>query len=290
MAADLEGKIAVYCTADDNYVYPALIALDSVRRFHPGCSYFVIGNADLVSPRSIELLARHGIAFLHSDKNLHFASDVWPNTAYLTLFGPEILLERGFAFSLGLDPDVLCVAPLDLAAIFAATDGFAGIENQEPRSSNFPDPERVRALWHLTAETMAGKNTNTGVVFWNNRTVADFGLGERCINCYAELARCGTPVVGDQALFALVSVTGSGLPFHPLDYVYNYRVGNAKDLARPAEGVRIFHFTGMKPWQRWRPARLREYLFRPHWLKYHARWRAHVRRLGFAMPGAEVQC
>lgn len=287
MGAELERRTAVFCTADDHYIHPALIALDSVRRFHPECGYFVIGNADAIEPGKIRLLERHGIVFLHCERNLHFQGTAqWPNTAYLSLFGPELLLQRGFDYSLGLDPDILCVAPLDLVTVFAATAGFAGIENQDPRSSNFSDPAKVQSLYGLSDEVLQGSNTNTGVVFWNNRAVRDFGLGERCISCYAELERCGAPVVGDQALFALVSVSGPGLPFHVIGHDYNYRLGNARDLLLPSQDVRIFHFTGLKPWERWRPARLSERLFRPRWLEYHAMWRRYVRERGLPLPEA----
>lgn len=285
--ADIEATVAVYCTADNRYIVPSLIALDSVRRFHPGCAYFVIGNADDIATENLELLQRHGIGFIHSEQNLHFKSSVWPNSAYLTLFGPEILLGCGFSYSLGLDPDILCVSALDMSAIFSQTRGFAGIENHDPRSSNFADPVKVQSLWNLSDQVLAGRNTNTGVVFWNNRAAAEFHLGERCICCYQELVQNGAPVVGDQALFALVSVTAEGLPFRVLDYLYNYRVGNSKDLQRSPRGVKIFHFTGRKPWQSWQPATLREYLFKPRWFKFHAMWRDHVKKRGLPMPTAE---
>lgn len=280
---NFEASVAVFCTADERYVVPALIALESVRRFHPSCGYFVIGNAKEIPLQSIELLRRNGIEFIHSDRNEAFDSDVWPNTAYLALFGPEILAGRGFDYSLGLDPDTLCVTPLDLERVYARTEGFAGIANQAPRSSNFSAPERVKELYGLHEDVLRGANTNTGVVFWNNRAAASFRLGERSIDCYRHLLEQGVPVVGDQALFALVSVLHEGLPFQHLDYRYNYRLGNEKDLKLSARGVKIFHYTGIKPWQPWRPASLLERLLPPKWTRYRKLWRRFVqeRRLPF---------
>lgn len=282
-----EASVAVFCTADDRYVVPALIALESVRRFHPNCGYFVIGNAREIPLEGIELLRRHDIEFLHSDRNELFASDVWPNTAYLALFGPEILGDRGFDYSLGLDPDILCVSTLDLERIFTQTVGFAGIANQDPRSSNFRDPARVKEFYGLPDDTLSGTNTNTGVVFWNNKAAAAFRLGERCTECYLQLARNGISVVGDQALFALVSVLGEGLPFLAIDYRYNYRLGNAKDLKRSARGVRIFHYTCVKPWLSWRPGSLWERLFPPKWTRFRAVWRNFVEERGLPFPAPE---
>ncbi|HEV3039091.1 MAG TPA: hypothetical protein VHA33_15030 [Candidatus Angelobacter sp.] len=37
-------RVAVYCTADAGYVFPSLIALASMRRFHPEHSYFIIAD------------------------------------------------------------------------------------------------------------------------------------------------------------------------------------------------------------------------------------------------------
>lgn len=283
--ADFETSVAVYCTADHAYIVPALIALESVRRFHPRCGYFVIGNAKEIPLQSIELLRSKEIEFIHCDCNETFQSDVWPNTAYLALFGPELLAERGYRYSLGLDADVLCVLPLDLERVFAGTDGFAGIANQDPRSSNFSHPDRVRELYGLSDEVMRGTNTNTGVVFWNNQAAVSFRLGERCSDCYRELAESGIPVVGDQALFALVSVLFGGLPFQQLDYRYNYRLGNEKDLKRSTRGVRIFHYTGIKPWQPWSPGSPLQLLFPPKWSRYRKLWQQFVRQRQLHFPG-----
>lgn len=283
--SDFESSVAVFCTADDGYIVPALIALESVRRFHPDCGYFVIGNANGISLQSIELLRHHGIGFIHCDRNEAFQNDVWPNTAYLSLFGPELFAERGYRYSLGLDADVLCVLPLELEQVCAVTHGFAGIANQDPRSSNFSDPGRVRELYGLADEVMRGTNTNTGVVFWNNQAAASFRLGERSGDCYRELAENGVPVVGDQALFALVSVLGEGLPFQLLDYRYNYRLGNEKDLKRSTCGVRIFHYTGTKPWHPWSPGSCWQRLFPPKWSRYRKLWLDFVRKRQLPFPG-----
>ncbi|MEA3432659.1 MAG: hypothetical protein U9R01_08360, partial [candidate division WOR-3 bacterium] len=122
-------KCAVYCTADDNYIFPSIVALQSVRRFHPECDFFVIGNQGIISKNKLGVLKRFDIHFLHSDQNELFAGSHWPSTCYLALLGPEMLWEKGYEYSLGLDADILCVQPLDLDEVFSMTVGYAGIEN-----------------------------------------------------------------------------------------------------------------------------------------------------------------
>ena len=240
---------SVYCTADDNYVLPSIIALESVRRFHPECDYFVLGNRNLIRQEKLEILQKFDIKFLHSDRNELFPSDFWPNTIYLKLFGPEILLREGYEYSLGLDADTLCVRPLEMKAIFEKTEGYSGIENQAPRSGNFVEPEFIKEQFALTDADMYSHNTNTGVVFWNNKAVVEKKLAQRAVEAYrictGKKARI---LAGDQGLLALISVTEPRIPFNIIHYRYNYRVGNEKDLNLSPNGVRIFHYTDPKPW------------------------------------------
>jgi glycosyltransferase involved in cell wall biosynthesis/lipopolysaccharide biosynthesis glycosyltransferase len=245
----MHNRFSIYCTSDDNYVFPSIVTIESVRRFHPECDYFVLGNRNLISQEKLRVLKKFNIGFLHSDKNEQFLNDFWPNTSYLKLFGPEILLEEGYEYSLGLDADTLCVRPLQMESIFEKTEGYSGIENQTPRSRNFLELEFIRKQFALTDEDLNSHNTNTGIVFWNNKAVAEKKLAQRVVQAYricASVKRSIHP--GDQALLALISVMEPRIAFNVIDYKYNYRVGNTEDLKLSVDGVRIFHYTEFKPW------------------------------------------
>jgi len=265
-------RYAVYCTADDNYVLPSIVALESVRRFHPECDFFVIGNQSIISKEKIEFLKRFDIYFLHSDKNELFADSRWSNTCYLMLFGPEMLWEKGYEYSLGLDADVLCVQPLDLDGVFSMTVGYAGIENQNPMRGNFKDPDFICRKYGLSEEDLYRHNTNTGVVFWNNKTCVVSRLWERSVKCY-QIGAAERPDMfnGDQGLFALVFILDPELPWLILPKGYNYRVHNVDDQKEHIreKDIRIYHFTGPKPWK---PAPLKDALLDPYILSHIDKW------------------
>lgn len=273
-------KCAVYCTADDNYIFPSIVALQSVRRFHPECDFFVIGNQGIISKNKLGVLKRFDIHFLHSDQNELFAGSHWPSTCYLALLGPEMLWEKGYEYSLGLDADILCVQPLDLDEVFSMTVGYAGIENQRARKGNFKDPDFVRRKYGLSDNDLDGHNTNTGVVFWNNKAVADSKLGERSIKCFQEcFSEDSRMIRGDQSLFALVSILEPALPWLILPRGYNYRIHNVDDQKEDIkEGdIRIYHFIGRKPWE---SISVRQRLLNPSVVSHRDKWFAFVGEQG----------
>lgn len=256
--------VAIYCTADDAYIRPSIIALESIRRFHPESSCFVIANQDRINAKNIAFLSNFDIDLIH------YAGDhLFPNTRPWTMEtfwkykGPDIFLNLGFIYSMYIDGDILCVRPLDLAQLLRQIDGYAGIENQRARSGNFEDPEFIRRKYGLSEEDLNGHNTNAGVIIWNNRKMVELELFERMVQCFrectAESPRMFRAV--DQSLFALVSVLEPVLPWLILPREYNYRIHNVDDQKEDIkEDIRIYHFIGPKPWD---PLPLKKSLLNP---------------------------
>ncbi len=243
-------KCAVYSSADDNFIVPAIIALDSIRRFHPEEDYFIIGNKNKIASDKLVLLENNHIEFIHSVAHEMFVKTMWSTETYLTLFGPEMFYERGYKYSLYVDGDTLCVSPLGLDDIFSKTIGFAGIENMRPRHENFAEPEFVQNRWGLSDEVMNGHNTNAGVIFCNNQAAREFQLGRKSIEVY-EIAKTQNKlmmIAADQSLWALVTVAAIVFPLLFLPYEYNYRVGNKDDMLLDSTNVKIFHYLVPKPW------------------------------------------
>lgn len=256
--------IAIYCTADDAYIRPSIIALESIRRFHPESSCFVIANKDRINAKNIALLSNFDIDLIH------YAGDhLFPNTRPWTMEtfwkykGPDIFLNLGFIYSMYIDGDILCVRPLDLAQLLPQIDGYAGIENQRARSGNFKDPEFIRRKYRLSEEDLNGHNTNAGVIIWNNKKIVELGLFQRMLQCFRECTAESPRVFRavDQSLFALVSVLEPALPWLILPREYNYRIHNVDDQKEDIkEDIRIYHFIGPKPWE---SVLLRKFLLNP---------------------------
>ena len=266
-------KLAIYCTADDGYIVPPIIALTSIKRFHQDCSYFVIVDKNRISQKNVELLSTFGIKVIYFDGDYAFECDYnWPKECYWILYGPKIFWKLGFPYSMSVDGDTLCVQPLDLENLLPRIQGYAGIENLDLMSLNFEDPAFISQKFGLTEEVMKGHNTNTGVVFWNNQKVVESNLWEHSIAVYKECST-GRPNMfnGDQGLFALVSIIEPALPWLILQNGYNFRVGNYSDREKniKEKEIRIYHYTGIKPWQ---PVPLKNKIRNPDILLHRDKW------------------
>ena len=124
IAAD-EQDVAFFGAVDTKrYLFLMAVTLESVARFHKQAGFFVLapsGSSQTWAPllaamtnSTAELLELHddSAQFVQMKKNTYS-----PMTFH-RLRMPEILAARGYAYSVNLDPDVICVAPWDMAIFF----------------------------------------------------------------------------------------------------------------------------------------------------------------------------
>lgn len=233
-------KIAIYCTADDNFVKYAIVALKSIQRFHDYDLFVLSGK---LKKENISLLESYNIKYIYSDKHEIFPSiKIWPNIAFLLIFGPEIFHDLGYDYSLGIDADVFCDKSLAIEKIFRETKGYAGIVNQGPRKENFKNVEYIKNKYNLSEKDLEGYNTNAGIIFWNNKAMKKFKLSEKFLEVWED----NLFVSVGQSIFALISIP---LHFNILPRGYNYRLGNKLDLSSGTTDIKMYHYTGKKPWE-----------------------------------------
>jgi pyruvyltransferase len=110
-------RLAVFSAGTEDYVGYIVTAMRSFMR-HPEqrpMDFHVLGRG--FSPRSLELLRRHGIHYLDLDLTDVFprgTHDRYPSECFWIFKGPELFHELGYEFSLSVDGDVWCNRPLDL--------------------------------------------------------------------------------------------------------------------------------------------------------------------------------
>jgi len=138
-------KIAIFCATDDRYIIPSLVALQSIRRFHPEDDYFLLGEAQKIPSGKIRDIEKLGLRWIDCQKNrFQPVSGHWSAECFLKLKGPEIFHGLGYDYSLGVDGDILCIRDLNLKNILSALAGYAGIALDGTRSLNFADPEFIQ--------------------------------------------------------------------------------------------------------------------------------------------------
>jgi lipopolysaccharide biosynthesis glycosyltransferase len=225
-------KASIYCTADDKFLDPAISALNSFR--WAGADLFLLSD-DLSETNMLKLYAA-GIKYIECDIPDVFARKrKWSAVTFLQLAGPEIMFKRGYDYSLGIDADVLCIERFDIDDIFSHTKDYSGImirENNGNYMFRYPD----------SLGDMSHPKTNSGVVFWNNKSMIDFRLWEKAIETYKP----------NQFLYVEQSILGylsKDLNLKILPDQFNFRVLVGGKVNPLIPRIKIMHFNGKdKPW------------------------------------------
>src|ERR1700733_9963783 len=114
---------AIFSTADDRYIIPSIVALTSIRRFHPEAHYCILANESKISAKKKLLMDRWQIELISCACERIRYGGPWPSEAFLKLEAPEVLFRKGFPFSMGVDGDTLCLQGLELERIASELTG-----------------------------------------------------------------------------------------------------------------------------------------------------------------------
>lgn len=244
-------KIACFVTADENYFFPAVVTIESFRRFFPDIDYFILTNTKKVSHSSIDKVMQNNIFVIHTEKfELYEANSSWPKICYAIFSGPEILYKLGYGYSISLDADVFCANKFDLELIIENTDNFAGIVNDDPILGNLKNVNKFLEDFKINSKSIDGLvNPNTGIVFWNNQWAKDYLLENAIYELYLQIKSNVIP--GDQSLLAAFIMV-HGIMYNHLEHTMNFRTGHVTDWLLPISmrSIKIIHFTSPKPWSR----------------------------------------
>jgi len=118
-----EDTVAFFGAVDSRpLLYLMSVTLLSVRRFHPQAGYFVLVPAERAAAWShlVHGWSAGTIRLLEMSPNDDFGTAGPSGYSRMTFHRhrvPELLVRQGFAYSINLDPDVLCVQPWDLRVL-----------------------------------------------------------------------------------------------------------------------------------------------------------------------------
>jgi len=121
-----EASVAFFGAVDSRpYLFYMIVSLLSAQRFHPAAGYFVLvpaGKSDEWGPyaeqlsgstvRLMDLPAAALDNFAAPDGGARYSRFTFHRHAV-----PQLLGRRGYAYSINLDPDVLCTRPWDLSVL-----------------------------------------------------------------------------------------------------------------------------------------------------------------------------
>lgn len=260
------------------YLFYMTISLLSAQRFHPAAGFFALvptgksaewgSYARRLSDGQVQLMD------LPPEASDNFAA---PNGgASYSRFTfhrhamPQLLVRRGFAYSINLDPDVLCTRPWDLSLLpqvqliagrrvgttrrtlewLQAMVSGTCAETAEPPDGRCSE-EAVAARRRTAKRLLTGGSLgvtpaslgqtpefNGGVLVFNNlRAVREDWLS-RCLALYGHVRDV---VEGDQDLLSLVLAANLTLPRTELPTVYNYAFRRDRERLPHSIGKQLRH-------------------------------------------------
>ncbi|MBQ9405742.1 MAG: hypothetical protein IJU37_03265 [Desulfovibrio sp.] len=168
---------AIFAAGDANILPQAVVALRSFGWHLGNANLFYLSGEAEISEEGREFLQRHGIRLLTSQLHHGFAASYRgsPPVAYLQLAGYELLAKEGYAWSLGVQPDVLCLRDFDTDAVFQETPFVAAPANYlwrisyslrsacqgiawSPQWGGLDDPGFIPALLFCNHQGLQGMN------------------------------------------------------------------------------------------------------------------------------------
>ena len=267
----LERSIAFFGAVDSRpHLFLQVIALHSVRRFHPGAGYFVLLPEAAAADRNWTSLLDvwsngrvQPLALPAESVRLHFRGRVggYSSMTFHRHRVPEMLFARGYKYSVNLDPDVFCTRPWDLSvfpriellggravgrnartAVWLAAKqklwaqkgtGAPTIEQRENVSA------AMYRLFNVTDERMeATDEVNGGVLIFNNSAAKRVDWGSTMARYHDKLRHV---VEGDQDLVSLVFAAEPSFQRYLLPTTYNYAYRRDRERLPYTVGHRLRH-------------------------------------------------
>lgn len=306
--AQLERSVAFFGAVDSRpQLFMLTVALESIRRHHPLSGFYALlpeaGIAEVaggaraltgwgsllrewsaghIQPLALPAAAqRDEFAAVSPQQPGHGNSSADGVVTYSRMTFhrhrvPEALAERGFRFSINVDPDVLCVRPWDLRLLMGVgliagrpvgstsrtarwLQGMHGRPPDAKGNASSVWSSLQRELGVTRDQLLQTEELNGGVLVFNNTEARRVRWGFTMARYYARLAHL---VEGDQDLIGLVLAANPSLHRSALPTVYNYAFRRDRERLPYAVSHRLRHglfgqqvvnvhfVADGKPWQR----------------------------------------
>lgn len=263
-------RLCIYGTATENYAEYLVASLRSFIKYNGNTDidYFILGNN--FSMRTRRLINRFGIRYLNINLNQTFARNSrhrYPSECFWIFKGPELFHSMGYRYSLAVDGDTLCYQTLDLNWL-NQLEHIAGVYRGCSTGEflkNINQLESVKQKLGVPASDLNGPATNSGVLFFNNRTLASLGFFNRVTSAFRRSEDAGIPRAGDDSTLALILGLNPELKLHLLPDNWNIYRGLASEKVSDSllQGANIIHLSTLKPWQhhqRWPNLHIKQFV------------------------------
>ncbi len=258
-------RLAIFSTGTENYAPNMVTTLRSFMLHNDGRAfdYYVFGRS--FSAQTRHLIERHGIHYVNMDFSALFKRDKrhrYPSECFWIFKGPELFNEMGYEYSLSVDGDMWCNRRLDLDWL-TQMNHIAGIDrglNVAEFLAAMGQYDRLKMQIPIPTLNERRIATNTGVLFYNNKALADVCFFERIAEVYTRSEAAGITREGDDSTLALLMAVHPNIQLLVLQKLWNAYRGLYKRFSRddPAyysyladwiENAYIVHHAQIKPWE-----------------------------------------
>ena len=317
VGAILERSVAFFGAVDSRpYLFMMNVALQSVQRFHPMAGYFVLlpskdenigcssnawskGDCSSISllrkwsNGQVQALAlpREAERLFDMEEGIKSDEGTYSRMTFLRHWMPQALFQRGFRFSVSLDPDTLCVRSWDLRVLLrvellggrpVGSSARTRSWLQQKANNASTGTENLTLVlqqgMNLTSQQLSKRTEfNGGVLIFNNSEANRVRWAQTLARYYRRVRHV---VEGDQDLLSLVFAAEPSFGRYLLPTIYNYAfrrdrerlpyvishrlrhgmVGHFKSSGTRGELIMVHFVQDGKPWQ---PQQLAGY---PQWL------------------------
>lgn len=235
---------AFYSTCNNDYIEKSAASLLSIRKFIPDAKLFIISrNIDEDKKNKLDSL---NIGYIDIDlRGIFFRHWEYPIECYYIFAGPELLLEKGFKYSIYVDGDVICTGnPLKKVHFIK---GVAGTFVGDCRGVIFDDLPTIKSHFKLDDKAITRLRIASAVVYFNNQRMKKIGLLKTAKKLFKECIEINCPRKGDDSLFTLMQL----LYFKKSDVKNlgaNYDYFPAIFGEELPEDIVFLHLVATKPW------------------------------------------
>jgi hypothetical protein len=255
------------------------VALHSFLRCIGSRNLFYITDTDGLRDKNKSLLTSFGITILHTDyaRQFNIAYRNTSSAAYNQFIGPELLYKNNYTYSIGIQPDVICIQYFDPYPIFESTSFFTTTKNPSYPLADHLKKNRIGIPYNHSLRNLHNHAIIPDVLFCNNQALSQFLFSQKAIYAFNS--------IGPENLLK----NEESLLIHFTLEIKNFCMGNTLyslggySHDRHTEPT-FLHYNVHKPWN---PLRTPKYMYQA---AHHAVWRkAALDILGEELYNVEIR-
>lgn len=251
-------KYCAYIVGDKNIIYPAIVTLMSIRRFHPDdMDLFIMTETEFANDEQFEICKKNNIELIDIDvlSPAEYLADFadmkrWPVEIFLNYMAPVFLNKKSYDYAIKLDYDMLCVAPFDFNKITPNKDQIISVITKRPLT-HYLEEKNIIKLEKLIGNKLADTDCacNVGTIVIDLKRYCKQKLHMVFADAYKVMTSNKIKIINGETIeqfgFGLLQ-SMKKISFKRLPEAYNFRPGvcftNKQDAA-------IIHYsTIFKPW------------------------------------------